>query len=120
MPEFETDEEIWDAVMNLTNKKLLTYADESPNTITDVENTGRPSDRVVIEERNDTDPIKEDIIAAYRFLYQQGEIVRTRDLAWLADKTKQTSSIVFRIIGEIAGDNIQVTIKRPESMKVIR
>lgn len=97
---FNTDREIWKAVKSLEGMTLYTYIENSANHIKKVEDNGKNSDRVIIEERN-TYPLKGDIIAAYRLLFSNKTLSRNDDLSWLAVPEKKTSSIVFRIIGEI-------------------
>lgn len=99
------DSDIWEAVKKLQGKTLLTFAEMEANHITLVEDTGSRNDRVNIEGRN-TKPKRDDIIAAYKLLFLQGYLKRLPDLEWLACPEKQTSSIIFRIIGEIAKDDI--------------
>jgi hypothetical protein len=107
--------DIWRRVVDLTGITLLTYVTGDPNTITEVQDTGSPSDRVVISNR-DTFPIREDIIAAYQLLQTQGSLCRSTDLGWLATPQKKTSSIVFRIVGEIAGSDVELTKGSPETL----
>lgn len=111
------DNEIWDRVRSLKGKILYTYVENEPNTIVDVENTGSPTDKVSIKERV-TCPVREDILGAYRLLELQGKIQRSTDLAWLATPEKKTSSIVFRIVGEVAGDSAILAKRRPEVLKL--
>jgi len=95
---FNSDNEIWSAVKLLEGKTLLTYVDESENRVITVEDTGNNKDKVIIDGRN-TFPLREDIIAAYKLLFVKKELSRNYDLDWLAIPSKQTSSIVFKIIG---------------------
>ena len=111
------DNEVWNRVQSLKGKTLHTYVENEQNTIVDVENTGSPSDKVFIKERA-TCPIREDILGAFRLLLLQKKIQRSTDLAWLATPEKKTSSIIFRIVGEIAGDDAFLASKRPETLKL--
>ena len=112
-----SEKEIWDRVCNLKGKTLHTYIENMPNTIVDVQNSGLPGDAVIIKERN-TSPIREDIVAAYQFFEENKKLQRSTDLEWLATPEKKTSSIVFRIVGEIAGDNAILISRKPETLKL--
>ncbi len=101
-----TDEEIWNKVKQLEGETLNTYIEHEENQIIKVEDTGSSLDGVIIKDRQTT-PIREDIIAAYRLLFKKGDLKRKSDLAWLAGPEKKTSSIVFRIVGEIAFDKAE-------------
>ena len=90
----------------IINQTLNTYTEFEANQILNVEDTGRKNDSVIIKNR-ETLPIREDIITAYRLLYAKGKLER-QDLSWLAEPSKKTSSIDFRIEGEIDTANIKV------------
>jgi len=105
------EKEAWKKVKQLKGQTLLTYTELEPNTIIEVEDTNSRQDAVIIQER-DTTPIREDIVAAYQLLYTQGELERGKDLAWLAGPEKKTSSIIFKIVGEIARDEIDMVQNR--------
>ncbi len=111
--------EIWKRVVKLTGKTLLTYVTAEANTITEVQDTGSLSDVVLIRERN-TFPTRQDVVAAYQLLETQGCLCRATDLAWLASPEKKTSSIVFRIVGEIVGEDAKLTTKGPETLVLKR
>ncbi len=89
---------IWEAVRALEGMNLETYVDSETNTVVKV------TDNEVLIKNRSTKPLREDSIAAYRLLFNKGMLRRTPDLAWLAGPSKKTSSIVFRIVGEIARD----------------
>ena len=95
------ENEIWEAVKALQGRTLFTYVDEEPNLIDRVDDTNNGNDVVQIRNR-DTKPTRRDIIAAYQLLHAQGNLRRIPDLEWLATPEKKTSSIVFRIVGEIS------------------
>lgn len=105
-----TDEEIWNKVKQLEGETLNTYIEHEPNQILKVEDTGTRLDRVIIKDRQTT-PIREDIIGAYRLLFQKGNLIRKSDLAYLTRPEKKTSSIVFRIVGEIASDKAEFELR---------
>ena len=107
--------EIWNRIKMLIGHTLHTFTELEPNTIIIVEDTNSSQDAVIIKERA-TRPIKEDIIAAYQFLYKLGELERGRDLAWLAGPEKKTSSIIFRMVGEIAKDEIEVVKQKHKTI----
>lgn len=107
--------DIWVLVKGLTGKTLQTYIEGEKNTIIKVEDTGSPKDEVIIMERN-TYPIREDIVAAYQLFEKNKQLCRSEDLEWLAGPDKKTSSIVFRIVGEIAGNKAMLIKKRPETL----
>ena len=109
--------ELWDRVKQLKGQTLYTYTDLQPNTIIEVEDIGSSQDAVIFKDR-ETRPIREDIIAAYKLLYKQGELERGRDLAWLVGPEKKTSSIIFRIIGEVARDKIELI--QAKNRKILR
>ena len=109
--------EFWEAIKQLRGKCLYTYVDRNHNTIVYVEDSNKPTDKIIIEER-ETCPIREDIEAAYELLYKKGSLTRKYDLAWLAGPEKKTSSIVFRIIGEIEKDFIEVDTSPPETISL--
>lgn len=111
------DYEIWEKIKQLKGQTLFTYTELEPNTIVEVEDRGKSQDAVIIKERV-TRPIKEDIIAAYQLLYSLGELERNRDLAWLASPEKKTSSIIFRLVGEIAKDEITVIQNRKTILRL--
>ena len=111
--------EIWQKVIELQGKTLYTFIENERNTIIQVEDTNSSSDRVIILDRN-TYPVKEDIIAAYNLLTISGKLKRIPDLAWLAQPGKLVSSIVFRIIGEISKDYIQIDLSRKIPILVLR
>jgi hypothetical protein len=110
-------EQVWLKVKQLEGKILYTYDQLEENKVVNVEDTGSDNDRVIIENR-DTMPIKQDIWAAYELLYKQGKLERKEDLAWLEELDKQTSSIIFRIIGEITKNEIIEVQKRPIVLKL--
>jgi hypothetical protein len=99
-------------VMQLKGETLHTYIGNESNTIIHVENTNSRKDRVLFHDR-ETSPIREDIEATYELLIIQGKLKRT-DLEWLAHPSKKVSSIVFRIVGEIAKDHTQVDFSKKE------
>jgi len=104
---YSKDSEIWEAVKKLAGETLYTIVEKEKNDILEVEDTGSNKDRIIIKDR-ETTPLKEDIIAAYRLLYQQGSLRRMSDLAWLAGPEKKTSSLVFTIISKIAEKEIKI------------
>ena len=97
---YETNEEIWNAIVQLKGKTLYTLVENEPNHIIDVENTGSNSDQIIIENRN-TSPIKEDVVAIYKLLFIKRILNRKTDLAYLELPEKQTSSIIFTIVREL-------------------
>ena len=113
------DREIWNQVIELEGKTLLTYVEKEPNTILKVEDKNINSDQVIILNRK-TYPIKEDIIAAYKLLTIQGKLKRTSDLQWLAKPDKKVSSIVFRIIGEISKDHSDIDCSKKEPIIILK
>lgn len=113
----KSDYEIWNSVKLFENVTLFTYVENSPNHITKVEDTGKNTDRVIIAGR-DTYPTRGDIVAAYRLLFTNKEIVRKTDLAWLAVPEKKTSAIVFRIVGELTRDESILAKGKNESLKL--
>jgi hypothetical protein len=108
---------VWKRVMLLKGETLHTYVGNESNTIIQVENTNTRKDRVLIDER-ETFPIREDIEAAYELMIIQGKLKRT-DLVWLAHPGKLVSSIVFRIVGEIANDHTQVDFSKKEPVIIL-
>lgn len=111
------ENEIWEKVMALQGVTLYTYTELEPNHIIRVEDTGKGNDSILIKNR-ETTPIKEDIIAAYKLLFALGELERERDLAWLSEPNKKTSSIVFRIVGELAKEEINIINKKRVVLKL--
>ena len=110
-----SENEIWEHVKSLIGRTLLTYVEDKENTILEVKDTGSPKDEVVIRERS-TYPIREDIVAACQLLERNKSLCRSFDLYWLAGPEKKTSSIVFRIVGEIYGDRAKLIKRRPETL----
>jgi len=111
------ENKIWEKVRSLQGVTLYTYTDLEPNYIISVEDTGSKNDFILIKDR-ETKPIKEDIIAAYNLLFALGELERQRDLAWLAEPNKKTSSIIFKIVGELAKEEIDIIIKKRVILKL--
>ena len=93
--------QLWEEVKKLEGATLYTFVQGEANTI--------------IKERNTT-PIREDIEAAYKLMYCKESLCRDTDLNWLAQPPKLTSSIIFRIIGEIEKDFIDVDKSPPETI----
>lgn len=89
--------DIWNRVKQLEGKVIRTYVEGDENLIEIV------SDTEVIIKGRDTRPQRIDIEAAYKLLEVQHSLKRTPDLDWLANPDKQTSSIVFAIVGNVAG-----------------
>lgn len=112
-----TDIEIWEKVKSLEGKTIYTLTHHDENYIKLVENSSSDNDRVIIRDR-DTTPIKRDIIAAYSSLHKQGQLERKKDLDWLATADKQTSSIVFSLIAEIAKEEIEIIDKKKVILKL--
>lgn len=110
-----SEDEIWSRVKALEGRQLFTYVHKEPNTIEQVEDTGKPTDRVLVRERC-TFPERQHIVAACQLLLQEGRLCRKTDLDWLADPRYKTSSIVFRIVGEIFSDRVKVDERPPETM----
>lgn len=105
------DNEIWEKVKSFKGNKLCTYVKNSYNEIIDVND-----DEILIKGRK-TKPTKSDVINAYKLLFKKGELERKRDLAELAQINKQTSSIVFRIVGELAKEEI-IILNKPIILKL--
>ena len=103
-------DEIWERVKKLQGQTLCTYVENEENKILSVEDTGSKNDRVVIESR-DTTPVREDILAACDLLFLLRSLNRKKDLEWLAKPEKKTSSIIFRIVGEITNDIAKVDLR---------
>jgi len=109
--------EIWDKVKTLEDATLYTYTENEPNQIIHVKDTGSNKDSILIKDR-ETQPIKEDVVAAYKLLFTLGELERQRDLTWLAEPNKKTSSIIFRIVGELAKEEIYTIDKKRFVLKL--
>ena len=112
-----TKTEIWEKVNELQGKTIYTITKFEPNHILSIENTGENSDSIIIENRI-TQPTKEDIIKAYELLYEKKELERGRDLSWLEHPNRKISSIVFKIISEIAKDEISIINSKPVVLKL--
>jgi hypothetical protein len=112
------ERELWKAVKALKGKVLKTYVGQSRNEIVEVEDTGKADDRVIIKDRK-TSPTREDIVGAYTKLIKKGKLTRKDDLDWLASQSKQVSSIVFRIVGEVMRDWI-VLERKPKLVLILR
>ncbi|MGE5846486.1 MAG: hypothetical protein ACM34O_07170 [Ignavibacteria bacterium] len=111
------EKEIWEKVKLFQGMTLYTYTELEPNYIISVEDTSSNNDFILIKDR-ETRPIREDILAAYKLLFALGELERERDLAWLAEPNKKTSSIIFRIVGELAKEEINVINKKRVQLKL--
>jgi hypothetical protein len=107
------DDEIWNKVIELEGKELLTYVEKERNIIIRVDNKHKNSDQVYIADR-ETYPIREDIIAAYKLFIIQGRLNRKIDLQWLSRPDKMVSSIVFRIVGEISKNHSRIDCSKSE------
>jgi len=107
--------QLWEEVKKLEGATLYTFVQGEANTIIKVEDNNDRLDKVIIKERNTT-PIREDIEAAYKLMYCKESLCRDTDLNWLAQPPKLTSSIIFRIIGEIEKDFIDVDKSPPETI----
>ncbi len=105
-----TECEIWDKVKLLKGKTIYTYIKNSPNNIEEVEDSGSEEDKVIIKNRQ-TMPQRQNIVIAYNRLYSQGTLNRISDLSWFANH-RRVSSIIFRIVGEIAKDDLIINIKQ--------
>jgi hypothetical protein len=99
-----TIDKFWEYIKSLENRVVYTLTKNEINTINLVEDTGRMSDRVIIEQR-ESFPTREDLWAAYQRLTIQKKLNRIPDLEWL--KEKRVSSIVFAILSTMPNVSIQ-------------
>jgi len=70
---------------------------------------------ILIKDRK-TKPRIEDIVYAYNKLYERKELRRKSDLNNLAQKNKQTSSIVFAIVAKLANGEIEIVQNNREKL----
>ena len=99
-----TKETFWEYIKSLENRDVFTVTENEKNTIKIVEDTGRMSDRVIIEKR-ESYPTREDLWFAYQLLTTEKKLNRIPDLDWL--KEKRVSSIVFAILSTMPNVSIQ-------------
>ena len=97
-------ETFWEYIKSLENHDVYTLTKNEKNTINLVEDTGRMSDRVIIEKR-ESFPTREDLWFAYQLLTTEKKLNRIPDLDWL--KEKRVSSIVFAILSTMPNVSIQ-------------
>ncbi len=99
-----TIDKFWEYIKSLENLDVFTVTNNEKNTIKIVEDTGRMSDRVIIEKR-ESFPTREDLWFAYQLLTTEKKLNRIPDLDWL--KEKRVSSIVFAILSTMPNVSIQ-------------
>ena len=99
-----TKETFWEHIKSFENRDVFTVTENEKNTIKIVEDTGRMSDRVIIEKR-ESYPTREDLWYAYKLLTKQKKLDRIPDLEWL--KEKRVSSIVFSILSTMPNVSVQ-------------
>jgi hypothetical protein len=116
---FKTENEIWEAVKELEGKTITTVIRKNPNHIIKVEDTGNMFDKIHVEGRK-TKPCRQDVIEAYKTLAKNGELDRKTDLAHLAGKRKQTSSIIFAFVFEITRKDIELIVRNRRKLIVLK